>query len=530
MATKKTNLQKYQSKRTFSSTPEPSGKQRKKKKTKGPVFVVQKHKASQLHFDFRLEIDGVLTSWAVPKGISADPAQKHLAIPTEDHPLDYALFEGVIPEGNYGAGTVMVWDIGTYRNIKKKDGKLVPMDQCLNRGTVEVWLEGEKLHGGYALIKTKLQGSDKWLLLKMNDEHTKRGGAKFAHENKSALTDRTMTQITKEESANPASPGRRLEKNNPTKNRPQRTAKKSQDIFTKFGRHNVTLTNQTKILFPDNGITKGDLVNYYAKIAPYMLPYMKNRAVTMHRFPDGIDGQDFYQKDISDYFPAWIKNVVIAKQGGKNNYVVCNNIETLVYLANQACITPHIWLSRIDKLDYPDRMIFDLDPGKDNAFGVVRNAAQALHEILTTLKLTSFVMTTGSRGLHIVVPLNRQADFDTVRAFARDVAMLAVSNNPKDFTIEPRLNKRHGRLFIDTTRNAFAQTGVAPYAIRAKPGAPVATPISWDELENSKLTAHTYTIKNIFKRLEKQEDPWLKIHTIKQSLKTARKNLDGLLG
>lgn len=513
------------------------------KRGKGPIFVIQKHAASHLHFDFRLEIDGVLTSWAVPKGIPTNPAEKHLAIMTEDHPLDYAKFEGVIPEDNYGAGTVMVWDIGTYRNIKESDGKLVPMDQCLKRGTVEVWLEGEKLHGGYALIRTKLGGGDKnWLLLKMKDEYAKTA---IPNATKSALTGRTMTQIAKDEKANGwiqiASKEPRSNPSTSSLLRPSgfegqagralsRSNSKESENNVKFGKHSVTLTNQEKVLFPDDGITKGDLINYYTRIAPHMLPYMKDRAVTMHRFPDGIQHESFYQKNIADYFPDWIKSIKISKQdGGNNNYVVCNDVETLVYLANQACITPHIWLSRIDKLNYPDRMIFDLDPGKDNAFVVVRRAAFAIRDILTKLNLTSFVMTTGSRGVHIVIPLNRQADFDTVRAFAHDVATVIATQNPKDFTVEQRINKRKGRLFIDTTRNAFAQTGVAPYAVRAKPGAPVATPLSWDELENSRLTAHTYTIKNIFKHLQAKGNPWKDMGRSKQSLTKARKILDGLM-
>ncbi len=476
MATKKNSLKPYQQRRDFKHTPEPSGTKATVKKAKGSLFVVQKHAASHLHFDFRIQIGKVLKSWAIPKGISPNPAEKHLAIPTEDHPLAYAHFEGTIPEGNYGAGTVMVWDIGTYKNIKEKDGKIVPIKQCLNDGRVELWLEGTKMRGGYALIRTQLQAGKQWLVLKMNDQHAARSGV-FPHANKSALTGRTMKQIAKETGV------------------------------LKVGKQSIELTNQDKILFPRSGITKGELIEYYQKIAPYMLPYMKDRAITMHRFPDGITHEGFYQKDISDYFPDWIQSAKIRKEGGYNHYVVCNDAATLVYLANQACITPHIWLSRINKLDYPDKMIFDLDPGKDD-FSIVRKAAFAIRDELDELGLKSFVMTTGSRGLHVIVPLKSTQNFDTVRAFARNVADRVAAQNPKLFTTEVRLNKRRGRLFIDSTRNAFAQTTVAPYAVRAHDGAPVAMPISWDELKKPSLHAQSFTIKNIFKRLEKNKNPW----------------------
>lgn len=301
------------------------------------------------------------------------------------------------------------------------------------------------------------------------------------------------------------------------------------DNMVQFGKHSVKLTKLDKVLFPNDDITKQDLINYYVKVFDHMFPSIKNRAVTMHRFPNGITQEGFYQKDMGEYFPSWIKHVQIAKQGGHNDYVVCNNVATIAYLANQACITPHIWLSRITKLNYPDRMIFDLDPGNANSFSTVRKAAFALHKILDQLSLKSFVMTTGSRGLHVIVPLNQRSDFDTVRAFAYDIASLIANQNPELFTVEHRINKRKERVFIDTTRNAFAQTCVAPYAVRAQQGAPIATPITWEELENPRLTSQSYTMKNIFKRLQQHKDPWLGMLQIKQSISRARKKLDGLL-
>jgi len=276
----------------------------------------------------------------------------------------------------------------------------------------------------------------------------------------------------------------------------------------KVGTYAVKLTNEKTILFPQGKITKIELVNYYEKIARYMLPYMKNRPISMQRFPEGINKEGFYQKDAADYFPAFIKRTPIKKhEDGVVNYVVCNNAATLVYLANLACITPHIWLSRIDKIKIPDRMIFDLDPS-GNKFADVQKAALILHDYLDALGLQSFAMTTGSRGIHVIVPLKRRYDFDHVRSFARRIAENIIKRYPNDFTIEMRKTKRGKKIFIDVLRNAFGQTGVAPYAVRAKPSAPVATPITWDEVVDKRLTPTKYTIKNFFEHLKKVPNPW----------------------
>jgi DNA ligase D-like protein (predicted 3'-phosphoesterase) len=198
MPSKKRSLTQYQEKRDFGVTPEPKGK-KKAKKTKEPIFVIQKHDATSLHYDIRLEVDGVLVSWAVPKGPSLNPTVKHLAIMTEDHPMEYADFEGVIPEGEYGAGPVMVWDVGTYKNVKEKNGKQVPMSTCLKEGHVKVFLEGEKIKGSFAFIKTHYQDKEnQWLLVKEKDEYASKKKNPVRSQQKSVLTGRTMAQIKKE--------------------------------------------------------------------------------------------------------------------------------------------------------------------------------------------------------------------------------------------------------------------------------------------------------------------------------------------
>jgi bifunctional non-homologous end joining protein LigD len=274
----------------------------------------------------------------------------------------------------------------------------------------------------------------------------------------------------------------------------------------KVGTRTIELSNTDKLLFPKDGITKGDVIEYYRTIAPIMLPLVRGRLIAMQRFPNGIASEGFFQKEAGEYFPAWIKRKAVKKKGGVVNYVVLSDAATLVYLANQGCLTPHIWLSKAAKLNYPDRMIFDLDPsGKD--FSLVIAGAKELKKRLEADGLTPFVMTTGSRGLHVVVPLKPRVPFDEVRDYARAVAESMATDDPKHFTVELRKDKRKDRVFIDYLRNSFGATGVAPYAIRPLPGAPVATPLDWAEL-TSRLTAQKYTIANVLQRLRKRADPW----------------------
>lgn len=297
-----------------------------------------------------------------------------------------------------------------------------------------------------------------------------------------------------------------------------------------FGRYTVTLTSESKLLFPKANITKKELIQYYERIAPIMIPHMKNRPLSMHRYVHGITEEGFYQKDAPDYFPSWIAVAPIKKQeGGIVRYVLCNNVATLVYLANQLCITFHTWLSRVPKIDYPDRMIFDLDPSKGVTLTTVKWTTKKIKELLEKCGLKSFVMTTGSRGFHVVVSLKNVHTFDYTRVFAYDVARLLVHRYPHKLTVEMRKAKRGNRVFIDTLRNAFGQTGVAPYSVRAKPGAPIATPIEWHELVGKGVKPQSYTIKNIFRRLSRKKDPWLSIDHTATSLKEARKMLDRLL-
>ncbi len=291
--------------------------------------------------------------------------------------------------------------------------------------------------------------------------------------------------------------------------------------------HEIEISRPEKVLFPDDGITKGELIEYYARIAPRMLPHICDRPLTLERYPNGISSKRFFQKEVSSYFPNWIRRVTVKKVGGTVTHVVCNDTATLVYLANQACVTPHIFLSKVDKLEYPDQMVFDLDPqGED--FELVRSTARAFKQLLDELELPAFLKTTGSRGLHVVVPLQRREPYDSVRDFARELAGIVVSQAPRERTLEQLKAHRGTRVFIDTNRNGYAQLVAPAFAVRARQGAPVSLPISWAELKKKSLRPNAVTIRNVFDTLEGAPDPWADFWQSRASLAKARRKLAGV--
>lgn len=275
-----------------------------------------------------------------------------------------------------------------------------------------------------------------------------------------------------------------------------------------FGSYSVEVSREDKILFPGEGISKGDLIHYYEAVASTILPHLEDRPLTLQRFPDGIQDEGFFQKSVPDYFPDWISRARIPlEKGDSQEQVVADHAAALVYLANLATITPHVWLSRASDLKAPDRMVFDLDPGGED-FSPVREAALILRDLLEEVGLHPFFMTTGGSGGHVWTALSRDAGFDVVRRFAGEIADFMARERPDTFTTEVRKNKRKNRLYLDVSRNAYGQTVVAPYAVRARPGGPVATPLDWNELKNRKITARSHTLRSIPRRLGQKEDPW----------------------
>jgi bifunctional non-homologous end joining protein LigD len=294
-------------------------------------------------------------------------------------------------------------------------------------------------------------------------------------------------------------------------------------VAIRAGRRTVRISRPDKALFPD-GTTKAELARYYDAVAPAMLPHLHGRPLNLERYPDGIERQRIIQQKASDHFPSWIRRTRVAKANGTVDHVVARDAATLVYLAGQACITIHSWLSRADRLDRPDRIIFDLDPSGDDVAEVAR-AARVIGDLMRELSLEPWAMTSGSRGYHVLVPLQRRGDFDEVREFARGVAALAAARHPDVFTVEQRKAKRGGLILIDVMRNAYAHTAVAPYAVRARHGAPVATPLRWEELSDPDIVPQRFTIADVPARLERDGDAWADLRSHAQPLGEARRRL-----
>jgi bifunctional non-homologous end joining protein LigD len=291
----------------------------------------------------------------------------------------------------------------------------------------------------------------------------------------------------------------------------------------------VTITHPDKVLFPDDGITKADLASYYERVSEWMLPHVKGRPVSMQRFPDGLNGKGFFHKDIPDYFPDWIKRVEVPKADGVVTHAVIGDAATLVYLVGQNTITPHVWLSRADRAWQPDRLVIDLDPPPGGDFATVRRAARWTGELLSELGFAPFAQVTGSKGIHVWTPLRRRAGFEDVRALARDAGAVLARRHPDELTTEFRKANRGGRILVDTARNGYAQTAVPPYAVRPRPGAPVATPIEWDELSDSKLRPDRWTVRTVLRRLAAKGDPWADISSYARGISRARRGIDSLL-
>ena len=295
----------------------------------------------------------------------------------------------------------------------------------------------------------------------------------------------------------------------------------------------MQLTHPDKVLFPDDGITKAELAAYYQAVAPRMLPLVAGRPVTMQRFPNGIGRGGFLQKQAADYFPDWIERVTAPNRRTRSattrdevTYLVCRTADDLVYLANQGCVTPHVWSSRVPDLDHPDQLIFDLDPASPEP-APLRLAAVALRGLLDELGLASFLKSSGSRGLHVVVPLVPGAETDAVKLFSFAVAEAVAARHPHELTTEGRIADRAGRLFLDCGRNGYAQTMAAPYAVRALPGAPVSVPLDWDELDGFDPRRHT--LRSIAERLGRP-DPWAGLDRAAAPLDRARRRLAALGG
>ncbi|WP_426485224.1 DNA ligase D [Flavobacterium sp. 2] len=843
------SLSKYNQKRDFEQTSEPKGKIGKS--ANELIFVVQKHAASHLHYDFRLEINGVLKSWAVPKGPSMDPEIKRLAMMVEDHPYSYKDFEGTIPEGNYGAGNVIVWDNGTFTSDENTtDEKQLLAD--LKKGHISFILKGKKLKGEFSLVKLHGKQENAWLLIKKQDkyatdsdileknksviskrtleeleaksekiidaspkkedekksvkkkpepkitkaefikpmlansvkkpfddeewvfenkydgyrtiavinpnkielfsrnqisfntnfkpiaeelkkvDHTVVLDGEIVVENDSGLADFQMLQnylktgignlkyyvfdllnldgnkltelsllerkellkilfnkysfsnifysehtigdgikqfeiaqknksegiiakkatssyavgnrssnwlkikLSNEEEAiiigitepknsrkyfgaillgqykgkvlkyigkcgtgftesvlkelydkmqllftekspldekislrdkiqwvkpklvcqvkysewtedkhlrHPVYMGLRIDKNvkevisetkdstiTPIKSKMKdsRENKNENDFDLIVGKRMLHLTNQNKIYFPKDGITKGEIIEYYNEVAPLILPYLKNRPESLNRFPNGIDAPSFYQKDIDlDKTPSWLKTQKIFSESNNENidYLICNDTETLLYMANLGCIEMNPWNSTIKKINNPDWLVMDLDPATADDFDIVIKTALTAKKVMDELETECLCKTSGATGLHIYIPLGAQYDYDSIKILGELIAKEIQSRIPDITTTERSIKKRSNKLYIDYLQNRRGQTLAAPYSVRPKPGATVSTPLEWNEV-NEKLHPSQFTIKNVLSRFEKKGDLWQPVLSKGANIKKIIKKLE----
>jgi bifunctional non-homologous end joining protein LigD len=282
------------------------------------------------------------------------------------------------------------------------------------------------------------------------------------------------------------------------------TARKSSSAIT-IGE--VTITHPEKVLFPDPGITKGELAEYYERVASVMVPHIAGRPVTMERYPAGIDKEGFMHKDVSKGFPPWLERVEVPKKDGTVHHPVVRDARALLWMANQNCITPHVWVSRAPDLFNPDVCVFDLDPSEDEP-DVLRTVVLALRDLLLELELPSWVKTTGSKGFHVVVPLDGKLGHGEVSRFADAVGAVLVARDPDHLTREFSKADRGGRILVDTGRNGYSATFAAAYAVRARPGAPVSAPCRWEEVEAGEVGPRSFTLKNMARRLEEAGDVW----------------------
>ncbi len=787
-------LEKYKKKRDFKQTSEPKAKVAK---SSGALrFVVQKHAATRLHYDFRLELNGVLKSWAVPKGPSLNPKNKRLAMMVEDHPLDYQNFEGVIPEGNYGAGEVIVWDKGTYRILASKDRKTIEkaVTEELKKGDIKIFLDGEKLKGEFALVRIKdPKQKNAWLLIKHNDDYAritddfsefsvvsgksldqlahsggevetdgiakadmphdvipqlstlidepfddkdwvfelkhdgyramaeiyhdkaklysrnnisfndkypeiveslkkikaeavidgevvaldKKGNASFQNLQEYSSTSglhlmyyvfdilyfngfdlRSMPLLKRKEILKKLLPkisnikysdhipenGKKLFKT-AVKNGVEGVIGKRKDSFYQAGvrskdwvkikatktqeavicgytlpkgkrsvlgalvlgvyereslkyignvgtgftentlellekklkalrrkeptlktdielpkgvtwvepklicevtytewtkdklmRHpsfiglredknpidvgyesakketnvkrKVELSNLKKIYWPEEKYTKGDLIEYYENVAEYLLPHLKDRPESLHRNPNGIIDKGFFQKNIDEKVPEWLETIPIVSESKNEeiNFMLCQNVETLLFMANWGCIELNPWSSSVGSLDNPDYCVFDLDP-LDTPFTNVVKVALEVKKILDEIKVPAFVKTSGSKGMHIFIPLKKGYMYEQSQQFAKVIELIVNSRLPDITSLERMPDQRRGKVYLDYLQNSKGKTMASIYSARPKPGATASTPLDWSEV-NAKLDPKIFTIKTLPKRLQKEGDLW----------------------
>lgn len=457
----------YRQKRNFKKTKEPVGKlEKSNKKLK---FVVQHHMARKEHYDLRLEWKGTLKSWAIPKGPSYNPKDKRLAVFVEDHPLSYRNFEGTIPKGQYGGGTVMVWDEGYWEPIEGVDGNFAT--------SVKFVLHGKRLKGKWSLVPYKWEN---WLLIKEKDSYYQ--FSSICEYETSVKTGRTMDEIAL---------GIHKKK--------RRNSKKDHIVET------VEISNPDKIIVPRPKITKMDIALYYQKVAKRMLPFVENRVLSTIRCPSGVNGICFFKKHLEQKNESLGCITIPNNKNKKEDYYYIKDLEGIFSEVQMNGFEFHVWGSVVGNLNSPDVMVFDLDPDESISLTKIRQGVKDLKSILDEFSLPSFLKTSGGKGYHVVVPIKKLKNWEKFRWFSNNIAKLMEARWPEKYTSNIRKEKRKGKIFIDWIRNTKGATSVAPYSLRMRKKVRVSMPISWDELDQVKPDG--ITMEEAIKRLRKK-DPW----------------------
>lgn len=454
-------LRDYRGKRERDRTPEPVPPEGPLPEGRGDTFVVQEHHARRLHWDLRLERGGVLASWAVPKGLPMDPKTNHLAVPTEDHPLEYASFAGEIPKGEYGAGQVYIWDRGTYE-LEKWDER-----------EVKFVLHGSRVAGRYVLFRT----GDNWMIHRMAPAPGSDGGGDGAGRGK------TRDKVTVEVE------GRQLR-----------------------------LSNLHKVLYPETGFTKSEVIDYYARIAPVLLPYVRNRPLTFKRYPEGVDGEAFFEKNAPSHAPEWVRTARVPSPGSTKgraeiNYAILCDLPTLVWAANLATLELHVPMWRLDgrgKRKPPDTLVFDLDPGAPADIVTCSRVAFLVRDVLAEDGLAAYPKTSGKKGMQLYVPLKPKRSWEAVHAYAKEVAQRLEREQPDLVVSRMAKNARGGKVFVDWSQNHQAKTTIAPYSLRASTEPTVSTPVTWDEVEKCRSKGDARVLRfrthEVLERVESHGD------------------------
>ncbi|HVB45136.1 MAG TPA: DNA polymerase ligase N-terminal domain-containing protein [Streptosporangiaceae bacterium] len=523
----------YRSKRDFTRTPEPApaasvSPARRKSRPAPPRFVVQRHRARRLHYDLRLEIDGVLVSWAVPKGPTLDPAVKRMAVHVEDHPIEYLDFEGVIPSGEYGGGDVIVWDYGTWAPHGTDDPAA-----AVAAGELHADVSGSKLRGRLVLVRRGGSrtrgltrdlagdgGSEQWLLLHKDDAEAVRGWDPEDYP-LSVLSGRTNEQVR-------ADPERIWHSELPPAQasvaiRPPMVAGPDEaelaalDGLGTGGRWDVfgralRLTNLDKELFPggpgEPAVTKRELIRYAAGIAPVILPYLAGRPLNMHRFPGGAAKPGFWHKQLPEYAPDWIPrwHNPAAERGKTTTYLVVGEAAALIWAANFGALEWHAWTARAASPAEPSYALVDIDPGPATSWQDVLVLARLHRTALDHLGVRARPKVTGRHGIQIWIPVATGVSYQETRSWVEQLSKTIGAVVPDLVSWKWDVSERGGLARLDYTQNVANKTLVAPYSPRAAPGAPVSAPIGWEELDDPSLRPDGFTIRTMLDRVAERGD------------------------